>query len=461
MKRIILSCTIPVISMLAQAQSTMIDKYKDSVAIEKTDTGKAIYLYKLSYYYQNYKPDSALLLAQASYSLSRKADFVRGKNSSLGQMATALNRMGNYAKALEIYLEQLELLEKQKDPEDIASAYISIAMVYNSQKDFQHALFYAYKADSIARANNLAYLRLYTTLDLGDIYSNSKQLDSALHYTMLCYGESVRQENDLITGTALNNLGNINLQGGNYQSALTNFRSSIPYLIDMQDKNTLAECYLGMSETFDKLNIQDSSLHYAENSFQLASENQFLKHAVRASNFLTQLYSSRKNINRAFNYQQTYLVLKDSFTNKEKIEQMQTLTITEQFRQQQIAEEQLQAKKSRRLKLELLFIGMFIPILFLASAFLSGRRVHRKVVEFAGLFSLLFLFEYITFLLHPVVVKTAGHSPIYEIIIFIAIAAIISPSHHKIEKWLIGKLTKKHHSKLVAAKTVKEIKAGV
>ena len=86
---------------MTRGQGTMIEKYKDSLTREKTDTGKAIYLYKLSYYYQNYKPDSALLLAQESYELSKKTDFTRGKNSSLGQMAKALNRMGNYDKALE------------------------------------------------------------------------------------------------------------------------------------------------------------------------------------------------------------------------------------------------------------------------------------------------------------------------------------------------------------------------
>ena len=453
MNRTFLTCIILAFSIMTRAQNTMIEKYKDSLTREKTDTGRAIYLYKLSYYYQNYKPDSALLLAQTSYELSKKSDFTRGKNSSLGQMAKALNRMGNYDKALEFYLQQLELLEKENDPENIASAYISIAMVYNSQKDFQHALHYAYKADSMARVHDLGYLRLYTTLDLGDIYSNSNQLDSALYYTSMCYIESMKQENDLITGTALNNLGNINLHRGNYVAALTNFRNSMPYLISQQDLNTLAECNLGMGQSFDKLGQHDSALYYAKNAFQLASENQFLKHAVQASNFLTELYSKRKDINHAFNYQQVYITLKDSFTTKEKIQQMQNLTITEQFRQQQIAEEQLQAKKSRRLKLELLFIGMCIPLLFLASAFLSGRRIHRKVVEFAGLFSLLFLFEYITFLLHPVVVNAAGHSPIYEIMIFIALAAILSPSHHKMQSWMMGKLTKRHHRKLTAAKT--------
>lgn len=454
MNRLFFGCALLVISMMSHAQSTMIEKYKDSLTRETTDTGKAIYLYKLSYYYQNYKPDSAWHFANTSYTISKKINFIRGKNSSLGQMAKALNRMGNYAKALEFYLEQLELLEKLNDPEDIASAYISIAMVYNSQKDFQHALHYAYKADSLARAHDLSALTLYTTLDLGDIYTNSRQLDSALHYTTLCYAESVRQKNDMITGTALNNLGNINFLNGNYAEALSRFRSSIIFLDSMQDYNTLAECYLGMAQSFEKTDQPDSSLYYAEKSFQLASDNQFLKHAVQASNFLTQLYSKRKNISRAFSYQQAYIALKDSFVNKEKIQQMQNLTITEQFRQQQISEEELQAKKSRRLKIELLFIGMCIPLVFLLSAFLSGRKVHRKVVEFAGLFSLLFLFEYITFILHPVVVKTAGHSPIYEFMIFIAIAAIISPSHHKVAAWLMHKLTRRHHSKLTAAKTL-------
>jgi tetratricopeptide (TPR) repeat protein len=453
MRHIFLSCTLLVISIIAQAQSTMIEKFRDSLDREKTDTGKAIYGYKLSYYYQNYKPDSAWYFANASYTISKKVNFIRGKNSALGQMATALNRMGNYAKALEFYLEQLELLEKLKDPEDIASAYISIAMVYASQKDFQHALHYAYKADSLARAHDLTALTLYTTLDLGDIYTNNRQLDSALHYTTLCYAESFRQENDMITGTALNNLGNINLLKENYSEALDMFRNSTSYLNSTQDYNTLAECYLGMAQSFEKTEKYDSALHYAELSFHMASDNQFLKHAVQASNFLTQLYSKRNNINRAFTYQQAYIALKDSFVNKEKIQQMQNLTITEQVRQQQISEEELQAKKSRRLKTELLVIGMCIPLVFLFSAFLSGRKVHRKVVEFAGLFSLLFLFEYITFILHPVVVKMAGHSPVYEFMIFITIAAIISPSHHKVADWTLHKLTRRHHNKLIAAKT--------
>jgi len=446
MKRLFLTTTLIAISFWGRSQSSKIQEYTDSVRLAKTDTDRAINLYFLSYYYQNYKPDSALYLAQTAYDISEKEDFLRGKIGSLGQMAKALNNLGNYPKALEYYLEQLKILEKKKDPEDIASSYISIALVYSSQKDFDQALFYAHKADSLARVNHLRSLILYTTLDLGDIYSKYEQPDSALFYTRLCYIESVSQNNELITGTALNNMGNINFHKGIYDLALDKYRSSIPFLSSMQDYNTLAECYLGLARTFDKLDRRDSALYYAEKSYKLASENQFLKHSIASSNFLTQLYSQENNISRAFSYQQTYIALKDSFDNSEKVKELQNLTITEQLRQQQLAKEKTEQDKARRLKLELLFLGMCIPLLFLLSAFLSGRKVARKVVEFSAIFSLLFLFEYITLLIHPVVVDKAGHSPFFEIIIFVAIAAVISPSHHKIEAWLKHRLTRRHHS---------------
>jgi len=180
----------------------------------------------------------------------------------------------------------------------------------------------------------------------------------------------------------------------------------------------------------------------------LASGNQFLQQALNASAFLAQLYKQQNRIDSAFAYQQTYIALKDSFDNTEKIKQLQSLTISEQARQRQLREQELALVKERRVKLEWLMIGTFIPIFFFISAFLSRKKVHKKLVQISGVFALLFLFEYITLLIHPMVAKGTGHSPVFEIIIFIAIAAIISPTHHRIEHWLISKLTQRHHNKL-------------
>jgi tetratricopeptide (TPR) repeat protein len=453
MKRLLFGIALLLASTNSMAQTAIGDSLK-RLSVEKTDTGKAKLLYMLSYYYQIYKPDSALLLARAAYQISSKAGFEKGLRNSLGQMAGAYNKLGNYAKALETYFEQLKLVEKQNDPEIIANSYLSIALVYSSKKEMPKALFYAYKADSIARTHQLEELYLYTTLDIGNMFIESNLLDSALYYTRLSYEASLFKPTDTtdyqkqsklrIRGTALNNMGNIFSRQGEYASAIANYHFSIPFLEEQQDYNTLSECYLGLGRAFDNLHRPDSALYYATKSYRLSSDNQFLQHSLNASNFLTLLYKNQNKIDSAFGYQETYMALKDSFDNVQKLKDLQNLTINEELRQEDMAQEKQLQEKERKMKLQLLFIGMLIPVLFFFSAFISRKRVHRRMIELSGIFSLLFLFEYITLLIHPVVAEKSGHSPAIEIMIFVALAALLSPMHHRVEHWLIARLTKKH-----------------
>ncbi|MDB5250092.1 MAG: tetratricopeptide repeat protein [Segetibacter sp.] len=430
------------------SQNTIIDSLKETLKTEKTDTGKAIILYNLSYYYQKYKPDSALLLARRAFQLSKEASFLKGQSNSLGQIAGAFNRLGNYPEALEYYIEQLKIEEIRNSPEGIASVYLNIALVYDSETNQDKSLFYAYKADSIVRQYKFHELLLYTSLNIGNIYTNINKLDSALYYTTRCYEASVQQKNDLIAGTALNNLGNIYFKLGNLQKAINSYKSSIPFFEHLQDYNTLAECQLGLARTYERTGTIDSAFYFAQAAYKLASANQFLQHALSASDFLSHLYKQKRNFDSAFAYQETMLVLKDSIDNREKIRQSQNITIREQIRQNEIEEMKLQQSKERRQKLQLLAIGIFIPICFFISIFISRRKVHKKVIEFSGIFSILMFFEYLTLFIHPFVAEITHHSPLYEIIILVAIAAFLTPSHHKIEHWLISRLSKINSSRL-------------
>jgi hypothetical protein len=46
--------------------------------------------------------------------------------------------------------------------------------------------------------------------------------------------------------------------------------------------------------------------------------------------------------------------------------------------------------------------------------------------------------------LHPIVLELTHHTPILELLVFVSIAAFLIPAHHRIEHWLIEKLTIKH-----------------
>lgn len=65
-----------------------------------------------------------------------------------------------------------------------------------------------------------------------------------------------------------------------------------------------------------------------------------------------------------------------------------------------------------------------------------------KLIKVLGVLSLLILFEFLTLLLHPYVKELTHHTPVYEMLIFVSIAAIIIPTHHRVEQWLINWLTK-------------------
>ena len=112
----------------------------------------------------------------------------------------------------------------------------------------------------------------------------------------------------------------------------------------------------------------------------------------------------------------------------------------EQYRQLQLEESRRIAKEERRQQLQMLLIGVFIPGFFLLTLSLRRAKLHVKVIRMLGVLSLLFFFEYLTLLLHPTVAGLTNHTPVYEILIFVVVAAFLIPAHHRIEHWFIQKL---------------------
>ena len=375
MKKFFLLIPILFINALLFSQNSTVDSLEVALQNEKTDTGKIILLYELSVAYQDSKPDSALMLAEDAYYQSKKKKFIKGQSWALNQMAFAFNSIGNFSKALGYYIEQLKIEETRGYADNIAGVYLAIALLYDNAKDYDRAIFYATKADSIITVNKFENLSLYSSLDIGEIYEKKNMLDSALAYTKRCYAKSVHANNDLVKGTALNNLGNIYLKSGNFHEALINFKAALVLLNSSNDYNTYAESTLGLAKIFEHDQQNDSAILYGKKSFNISSQNKFLIKALDASIFLSQLYKKGKKSDSAFTYQEIMLGLKDSIDSREKINEFQNIAFGEQLRLRELEEEKIQVRNEIRMYALLAGVVAFMVIAFLLY---RNNRIRKK-----------------------------------------------------------------------------------
>jgi len=396
-----------------------------------------------------YNPDTALTIAYDALSLSRAIKNVDGESLSLGSLASTFRKIGNYSRALELSIQKLKLEEKGNNPRNLASVLITIGTVYREQEEYRKALEYYSKADSVILKNDIENLKYYTALNIGDAYNLLNISDSAFSY----FNKSLElarvfpdksQVEDFI-GTSMTGLGHSYLKLGSYQNSLQNYKGAITYLQAANDDEILCEAALGLANLYKQLNKNDSAGYFANLSFSIAQKDGFISKELDAAEFLTEHYKKAKNIDSAFIYVSNVKRLNDSVNSKSKIRESQVISSNEHFRQMELEEKARLAKKHRLQQLQMLLIAIFIPGFFLITLLLSRVNVHIKLIRLLGVLSLLFLFEYLTLLLHPTVARLTHHTPIYEILIFVILAAILIPLHHRLEHWLIHKLIHHRH----------------
>ncbi len=446
------------------AQRERLDSLRRDLAVHTADTARSITLSYIASAYQDLNPDSALIFAQEAYQLALKAKYLKGEAWGLNELAAAYNNLGNFPKALDYYLQELKIEEQRGLMDNIAGLNLSIALVHTNAKDYESGLRYAKRADSIINLYKYDYLSVFSLLNIGDIFEKMNQLDSALNYTYKCLSRSQMDKNDLITGTALNNLGNIYSKSGNLKDAEENYRAGLRYLAVANDFGIIAEGMLGLAKIFQRQQKVDSAILYARQSFLVAHQKEFTVKALDASVLLASLFKEQGRIDSSFAYQEIMIALKDSIYSRERVKDLTTLNAEEQMRQKEIAlQKELEAKELEQ-KLQMLMIGISIPLFFLISVVISRRKVNKRLVEFFGVVSILLLFEYITLILHPFIAEKTHHNPFYEIIIFVAIAAVITPLHHRFQHWVINKLKEYNslrHQKAVVLKAEEETGALV
>ncbi len=431
--------------LVLDAQNIRIDTLRAALQKQMPDTERIKKMNDLAYEFTLSDPVQTFLIARNAYELSKKNHYEDGELKALGYLAKAYNSTGNYNRAIEIFLQQLEIAEKKNLPRKLATALMNIGILYSQQQDFQKALRYYMRSDSIIKANRFTDIAYNSFQNLGDLYDRINKLDSAIFYYNKALVKAQEDSNFYFLGATYIGIGNCNVKLNQLAIGKQNYFKAMQYLKLANEEDLYCEAANNLAKLYNAENKKDSALYFARVMFGLAKKDGFLSRMMDASQLLSLLYKQSGNKDSAYEYLLLTSVLKDSLSSSEKIKDFEARTIKEQIRQAELAEQKLKDEKERFQQLQLLLLGIFIPIFFLLTLLLSKRKIHIKVIKVLGIISLLLLFEYLTLLLHPFVVELTNHTPIYELMIFVSIAALLIPAHHRIEIWLINKLTHRNH----------------
>ena len=444
MKKNCFTLLLLLISVFAESQNRLLDSLNNQLNKEKTDSGRVVQMNEIARVYAQFDPAKGVILAQEAFVMAQKIHFFNGEAKALGFLANSYNNTGNYNKAMEIFLKQLSILEKQNDPRKLAAVLMNIAIVYTQQSDYPKALPYYLQSDSIIRIYKVKSLEKNILVNLGDIYDRLNKVDSALYYYTLSYNRALKDTAAEFLGASLIGLGNCYVKKNNDQEGLSHYHQSLGYLKTASDDDLYCEALFNIAKVFNGQKRKDSALFYIHTMKGMAQKANFQSRLMDAASFLEAYYKKYRNSDSAFFYLEQLTFLKDSMNSRDKIKDFQQKSFAEEVRQAELAEQKKKDKEERYQQLQLLIIGLFIPAFFLLTLLLSRRKIHIRAIKVLGIVSLLLLFEYLTLLLHPFVAELTHHTPIFELLIFVSIAAILIPGHHRIEAWLIERLTHKH-----------------
>jgi signal transduction histidine kinase len=352
-----------------------------------------------TYYYNS---DSALHYAQQALQLVQKmkASSNYKKGAEVGNAAelislqetTAylLHSLGNYPRALEMRLENLKLVENDKDKFQLVNALGRITGEYLSMKDYQSMLNYAKQQDSVvatldARDNRYRVSLYWSKTNMAAANYRLNNLSPALTYVKAALHIDSIDVGNIAYGRQL--LADIYSAMNKNDSALSNYR----YIISVAPTWTglwIPLAQAGMAKVFQKTSQLDSALLYgrqALNNFQNNNLNlrswgeSSLYYVAEISPLIAELYKANNEPDSAYKYLQLSIAAKDSLYNIDKVRQFQTLGFNEANRRLQLEQQSREEKQQYETKIKMFgLISIISGFIVLAVVLHRNNRQKQK-----------------------------------------------------------------------------------
>ena len=360
------------------------------------DTIKMDTYRKMGFYLQNGKLDSALYCQQQQLAFAKKLNMKLYEADAYEQIGYVLLQQMDLSKALENYNQALKIASEpnsaengwgyanfsfSKSPVDarlsiIGMIHFELSMLYNASRMFDEEKLQLHEALKIGKKLHNQKILSLTTRNIGMLFANNNQPDSALYYYQKALFQYKNSPYQTGLGDNYRKIGRIYLVKQQNDSAKVNCRKAINAYTRNNVLIGLSAGYLALGKVFLAMDQRDSALYYSLKGTALADS---IHYKIYEANGYTQLSSIYELINEsdlALNALKKGKSLQDSLNNAyvNKLIQVQNTGFQERLRLKKIADNQ--AAYQNRMKM----IGLIVvlAIIFIIALLLYRNNRQKK-----------------------------------------------------------------------------------
>jgi signal transduction histidine kinase len=223
-----------------------------------------------------------------------------------GNIGDLYRELGNFESSLKYLLKSYHIKKVLKDSYGLYQTTQNIGRLYIDLKDYHQALYYLHQSKQFLENGSYIYEKSKLNKNIGSAHFKSMNIDSAAYYFHKSL--DLRTQLNLLVEDAdiYNNLGVIYYKKQQYKKALDLFQSALKVKESSETLRNIAHVH------YNQNNFQKANFFYRK-SLSISTE------FVEQMNSLHQLIDVNiklENYKRAIEYNNKYLMLRDSFENQ-------------------------------------------------------------------------------------------------------------------------------------------------
>lgn len=309
--------------------------------------------------------------------------YERGIASSYNTIALAKMSTAEYEKAVQNFLQALEIYERIKAKTYISSVLNNMGVVYYYLEDHQQSLRYHMEALKSREALGDSVQIAKSLNNIGIAYKGLDSLSRALEF----YQKSLFIKKSLLDSigisSTLNNIGNVYLEQEELDKAKDYFMQSLQIDSVSNKQSGIATSYLNLGVVSLKQRNFDQARELFRKAIAVANANDNRQVKMLAFERMSELAEEQSDFKSAFSWNQKWILLKDSLNsiaNVSAINELESRYQNEKIsiendllkEQQKVKDEQISSQRN------LIFGGAILAILFILLTFYFVRSYQFK-----------------------------------------------------------------------------------